>query len=308
MISTSAISEFEAVGGSPYGAEMTSELKFGFVAPFTDARELSEIGPIAEEAGWDGVFLAESIWGVDAWIALAATAMTTQWLRLGTLLTPVARWKPWDLASRVGTVDRLSNGRTVMGVGLGACHDGWLAFEADEGRKTRAEKVDEGLAIFDGLMKGQPFAFSGAHYSARPTEFFPPDPPVQQPRPPVWVVGAHVLGRERQRSLERAARWDGLLPQIVATEGRSKPEGLDAFHDITALVRRLRTDQGLPWEGYDVIVEGDSSGEFVQLDPAEPQAWADAGATWWVESWWTLSPDEAGLAEMRRRVQAGPPR
>ena len=283
-------------------------MRFGFVAPFADARELSELATLGEANGWDGVFLAESVWGVDAWIALAAAAMTTEQLRLGTLLTPVPRWKPWDLASRVGTVDRLSNGRAIMGVGLGALHDGWLAFEADEGRKTRAQKLDEGLAVYDGLMRGQPFSFEGTHYTVRPTEFFPPDPPVQRPRPPVWVVGAHMIGRERQPSLERAARWDGLLPQVIAPEGRSKPDGLEAFHDITSVVRRMRTEAGLPWEGYDVIVEADSSREFVQLEPADPEAWADAGATWWVESWWTLSPDEPGLAEMRRRVAAGPPR
>jgi hypothetical protein len=286
---------------------MSADLKFGFVAPFADARELSELAALGEANGWDGVFLAESVWGVDAWIALAAAAMTTDRLRLGTLLTPVARWKPWDLASRVGTVDRLSRGRTIMGVGLGALHDGWLAFERDEGRKTRAEKVDEGLAIFDGLMKGQPFGFEGRHYSVRPTEFFPPDPPVQRPRPPVWVVGAHMVGRPRQPSLERAARWDGLLPQVSRDGERGKPD-LEDFSDVVRRVQSLRSDAGLAWEGYDVVVEADSSGEFVQLEPAEPQAWADAGATWWVESWWGLSPDQAGLTEMRRRISAGPPR
>ncbi len=286
---------------------MSAQLKFGFVAPFVDARELSELAALGEARGWDGVFLAESIWGVDAWVSLAAAAMTTRQLRLGTLLTPVPRWKPWDLASRVGTVDRLSNGRTIMGVGLGALHEGWLAFEADEGRRTRAEKLDEGLAIYDGLMHGQPFAFEGKHYSARPTQFFPPDPPVQQPRPPVWVVGAHMVGRPSQPSLERAARWDGLLPQVSREGERGKP-GLDDFIDVVARVRQLREDAGLGWEGYDVIVEADSSGEFVQLDPPEPRAWAQAGATWWIESWWSLAPDAAGLAELHRRVSAGPPR
>src|SRR4029453_6198258 len=131
-----------------------------------------------------------------------------------------------------------------------ALHDGWLAFEADEGRKTRAQKLDEGPAVYDGLMRGQPFSFDGMPYPDRPTGFFPPDPPVQRPRPPVWVVGAHMIGRERQPSLERAARWDGLLPQVIAPEGRSKPDGLEAFHDVTSVVRRMRTEAGLVWDGY----------------------------------------------------------
>jgi alkanesulfonate monooxygenase SsuD/methylene tetrahydromethanopterin reductase-like flavin-dependent oxidoreductase (luciferase family) len=281
-------------------------MEYGFVAPFADARDLSEYAALAESHGWDGVFVAESVWGVDAWVALAAAAMTTQRLRLGTLLTPVSRWKPWDLASRVGTVDRLSGGRAIMSTGLGALHDGWLAFEADEGRRQRAEKVDECLAVYDGLMRGQPFSFEGAHYTAHPTTFYPPDPPVQRPRPPVWVVGAHMVGRPRQPSLERAARWDGLLPQVVHDEQRGKPQ-MDDFVDVVARVRRMRADAGLPWEGYDVIVEGDSTGDFVQLDPASPQAWEQAGATWWIECWWSLEPGPEGAAELRRRLAAGPP-
>ncbi len=84
-----------------------------------------------------------------------------------------------------------------MTVGLGALHEGWTAFEADEGRRARAEKLDECLAIYDGLMRGQPFSYDGKHYSARPTDLLVPDPPAQRPRPPVWVVGARVAGRDR---------------------------------------------------------------------------------------------------------------
>ena len=98
-----------------------------------------------------------------------------------------------------------------------------------------------------------------------------------------------------------------MLPQIVAPEGRSKPKDLESLADVVSVVRRMRADAGLPWTGYDVVVEADSTGEFVTLEPAEPTAWADAGATWWVESWWSLSPDAAGRAELRRRVAAGPP-
>lgn len=283
-------------------------MRYGFVVPFPASREFVELAALGESCGWDAIFTWEALFGEDAWVTLGAAAMATTRIRLGTLLTPVARVRPWDLASRVGTVDRLSGGRAILGAGLGALHDGWLAFEADEGRQVRAEKVDEGLAIYDGLMRGQPFSFAGKHYSARPTDFMLPPPPVQQPHPPVWVVGAYVPGRARQRSLERAARWDGLLPAVLEPEA---PEGkprytLDSFAEVVSRVRALREEVGLPWEGYDVVVEGDSTGEFVQLE-GRPADWERAGGTWWVESWWSVPAGADGMREVRRRVEAGPP-
>ena len=283
-------------------------MRYGFVVPFPASREFVELAALGERCGWDGIFTWEALFGEDAWVTLGAAAMATTRIRLGTLLTPVARVRPWDLASRVGTVDRLSGGRAILGAGLGALHDGWLAFEPDEGRQVRAEKVDEGLAIYDGLMRGQPFSFDGKHYSARPTDFMLPPPPVQQPHPPVWVVGAYVPGRARQRSLERAARWDGLLPTVLEPEA---PEGrpsytLDSFAEVVSRVRALRAEAGLPWEGYDVVVEGDSTGEFVQLE-GRPADWERAGGTWWVESWWSVPAGADGMREVRRRVEAGPP-
>ena len=116
--------------------------------------------------------------------------MVTKRIRMGTLLSPLPRMKPWDLASRVSSLDRLSGGRVQLCVGLGALHPGWTAFEADEGRATRAQLLDEGLAIYAGLMHGQPFEYDGRHYQVQPTDFMLPDPPIQQPHPPVWVVGA----------------------------------------------------------------------------------------------------------------------
>jgi len=283
-------------------------MRYGFVVPFPASREFVELAVLGESCGWDGIFTWEALFGEDAWVTLGAAAMATTRIRLGTLLTPVARVRPWDLASRVGTVDRLSGGRAILGAGLGALHDGWLAFEPDEGRQVRAEKLDERLAIYDGLLRGQPFSFDGKHYSARPTDFMLPPPPVQQPHPPVWVVGAYVQGRARQRSLERAARWDGLLPTVLEPEA---PEGkpsytLDSFAEVVSRVRALRAETGLPWEGYDVVVEGDSSGEFVQLE-GRPADWEHAGGTWWVESWWSVPAGADGMRELRRRVEAGPP-
>lgn len=282
-------------------------MKFGFVIPYADTREFAELAALGEQRGWDGVFTWEGVWGVHAWVTLGAAAMVTERIRLGTLLTPASRWRPWDLASAVATVDRLSGGRAVMSVGLGAVHEGWTAFEPDEGRRIRAQKLDECLAIYDGLMRGQPFAYQGNHFRAAPTDHLVPPPPAQRPRPPVWVVGTRVVGRDAQPSLQRAARWDGLLPAIMEDGTHrhiSKPEELAS---LTAEVLNLRAAAGLAAEPFDVVLEGDSTGEFVRLDPQDPAAWEAAGATWWVESWWSIEPGSEGLAEVKRRIEAGPP-
>ncbi len=281
-------------------------MRYGAVIPWATEREFSELAAAAEQAGWDMVLTWESVWGQDAWATLAAAAMTTQRVRLGTLLTPASRYRPWDLASRVGSVDRLSGGRVTLGVGLGALHDNWLAFEPDEGRAVRAGKLDEGLAVYAGLLAGQPFEFSGEHWAARPVTEMVPPPPVQSPHPPVWCVGALVPGGHRQRSLERAARWQGVLPAVVGAEGHS---GLtpDALREVVDRIGALRAEAGRSMEGYDVVVEGDSHGGFGHVrPPLDP--WAAAGATWWVESWWDLPDDGAGRAELRRRLELGPPR
>ena len=184
-------------------------------------------------------------------------------------------------------------------------HAHWLAFEADEGRKTRAEKVDEVLAIYAGLMNGQPFAFEGKHYTARPTDFFLPEPPVQKPHPPVWVVGVYFRDKRRQRSLERSARWNGLLPQVAERGERLAPSP-ERLAEAVDVVRTLRAENGLTMDGYDVVVEGDKAGGWVE-DVASLDEWEAAGGTWWIESWWNVERGPEGLAEVRRRIAAGPP-
>ena len=138
-------------------------MRYGFVLPFGDAAEVADAAALAEGSGWDALFVWEAVWGVDAWVALTAAAMRTSTLRLGTMLTPVPRIRPWDLASRVVTLDQLSRGRVTLGAGLGALHEGWTAFESDEGRRVRVQRLEESLAIYVGLTAGQPFAFDGQH-------------------------------------------------------------------------------------------------------------------------------------------------
>jgi len=169
-------------------------MRYGFVMAYGDARTAAELAALAEEHGWDGFFVWESVWGIDAWAMLAAAAMTTERIRLGTMLTPLPRRKPWDLAGQTSTVDNLSNGRVTLAVGLGVAGEErfWL-FEDDPGRKVRAELMDDSLEMLQHLWRDQPFEYAGKHYRAKKlAELMPPapPPPVQQPRIPTWVVGA----------------------------------------------------------------------------------------------------------------------
>ncbi len=268
-------------------------MRFGFVVPYADAREFTRLAALGERHGWDGVFTWEALWGEHAWVVLGAAAMMTERIRLGTLLTPASRWRPWDLATAVGTVDRLSNGRAVMSVGMGALHDGWTAFEPDEGRKARAEKLDECLAIYDGLMRGQPFGYQGKHYSAKPTDFNVPDPPVQRPRPPVWVVGARIAGRASQPSLDRAARWDGLLPAVIENGEHRTLAGPDEFAGLVEEVRALlaqgfsRHCKAMRSIGYKEIaahLAGELSlAEAVELIKRDTRRYAKRQMTWFTK-------------------------
>ena len=276
---------------------MTS-LRSGIVISAGTPREFADLAVAAERAGWDAIFTFEAIWGQDAWVTLTAAAMVTERIRVGTMLTPLARHRPWELAGKAATLDHLSGGRVQLAVGMGALHPGWLAFEADEGRKVRSEKLDEGLAIYDGLMHGQPYSFSGKHYQVRPTDFLMPPPHVQQPRVPVWVVGAYPS----TKSLSRAAGWDGLLSTKVGF-GTEIPFGPSDLADVVAAVRPLREAAGLPWAGYDVVAEGVS--EPGAAGDEQLREWVAAGATWWVESDWAMGAD--AVRRHRSRIEAGPP-
>lgn len=281
-------------------------MRYAAVIPYAGEREFAHLAALAEDAGWDMVFTWETVFGRDAWATLAAAAMTTARIRLGTLITPASRYRPWDLAARVGSVDRLSAGRVTLGVGLGALNGNWLAFEPDEGRAARARKLDECLAVYAGLLAGQPFSYAGEFVTVEPVTELAPPPPVQRPHPPVWCVGALVPGRTRQRSVERAARWQGVFPAVAGGPGGSSGLTLEALREIVERIGVAREAAGATMTGYDVVVEGDSHGDFGTVRPPLGQ-WAAAGATWWVESWWDLPETPEGLAETARRLALGPP-
>ena len=274
-------------------------MKYGFVLPSGDARTAVDMARVAEEAGWDAFFVWEPVWGVDAWVCLTAAAMVTQRIRLGTMLTPISRMRPWKLASETATLDNLSGGRVILSVGLGAPETGFAEFGEVTDRKTRTELLEEGLDILTGLWRGQPFSYDGQHYHVRPTEFMPPEPPIQQPRIPIWVVGAW----NRPKSMARALRYDGILPNPMTPAGEHRPLTPDDVRAIAAFVAANRTAT----TPFDIVAEGKTPGDRPDEAAAIAREWEEAGATWWIEALWTTSEHTYGPAEVRRRVEQGPP-
>ena len=275
-------------------------MKYGFVLPSGNARTAADFAYDAEQAGWDGFFVWEPLWGIDAWVSLTAAAMRTERIRLGTLLSPISRMRPWKLASETTTLDNLSNGRVILSVGLGAIDSGFAAFGEVTDRKTRAELLDEGLDILTGLWRGQPFRYSGRHYTIEPTKFQPPPPPVQKPRIPIWIVGAWP----RMKSMRRVLRYDGLLPNVMSKTGRHVQATPDDIRDMKAFVEANRVET----TPFDIIVEGDTPGSNQKKAAAVVRPWADAGATWWMEAMWNKPRSEIGLKTVHKRILQGPPR
>src|SRR5438128_11490299 len=195
-------------------------MQYGFILPHGDIHTLAELAHEAEESGWDGVFYWDGIYiqeagpMYDPWIVLATMALRTERVRLGLILTPPSRRRPWKLARETATLDQLSHGRLVLPVGLGALDDaGFTRVGEVIDRKERAQMLDESLEILAGLWSGQTFSFKGEHYSVQNLTFLPP--PVQSPRIPIWVVGAWP----RMKSMRRVLRWDGLLPNMLNDDG-----------------------------------------------------------------------------------------
>ena len=200
------------------------------------------------------------------------------------------------MAREALTLDHLSGGRLTLAVGLGTLDDGGFSRvgEATD-RKARAERLDESLAILDGLWQGQPFAFSGKHFQVEEVTCLPR--PLQRPRIPVWVVTAWPS----PPSVRRAMRWDGAIPAKRSPRGDFSAQ-LEP-HDLRAL-RDYAGQHRPPEAPLDVVLEGVTPG----ADPAPRgrswSPWQPAGATWWVESIWE-GPNE--VEDIRRRLRQGPP-
>jgi alkanesulfonate monooxygenase SsuD/methylene tetrahydromethanopterin reductase-like flavin-dependent oxidoreductase (luciferase family) len=278
-------------------------MKFAFDTPqfgaFADPRLLAQLAHEAEDAGWDAFFLWDHIqvgWPdevADPWIALAAIAMATSRILIGPIVTPLYRRHPWKLARETVTLDHLSGGRVVLGVGLGDDVFGEIrTFDGPMDPKTRAAMLDEGLAVLLGLWSAEKFSFEGRHYTIRDAQFLPA--PLQQPRIPIWVAGTWP----RKSPFRRAARFDGILPISGDIETQLTPPQV---RDLVAFIKSVRTSDA-PFE---VIQSGETSGENADHDRKIVAPYEEAGATWWFES---RLPWRSSVEQVRARIRMGPPR
>jgi len=255
-------------------------------ATFGDVNLLVDLAGEAEQAGWDGFFLwdhllyQDDVPFVDAWIALAAIAAATDRIRLGPLITPLPRRRPWKVARESVTLDHLSAGRLVLGVGLGI--DFWREFAGFSGEAAddpeRAALLDDGIEIITRLWSGEPVTFQGSRLGVDGVRFLPK--PVQTPRIPVWSA---VLWPPRPSPVRRAARCDGVVP--------FRPDGLtpDNVRELRAAIERERASDA----PFDVCLHG---------RPEQAADFEAAGATWFMMSFFPEEP----LAALRSVIGRGP--
>jgi alkanesulfonate monooxygenase SsuD/methylene tetrahydromethanopterin reductase-like flavin-dependent oxidoreductase (luciferase family) len=227
------------------------------LAPFdelADPRLLMSLAADAEAAGWEAVFVWDHIVYspptqavLDPWVVSAAIATATERVLVGPMVTPLSRRRPHKLARETITLDLLSGGRLVLGVGLGADRHGELApFGEVAVPREQAQLLEAGLAKLQDYWSGT---------------FLPR--PVQRPRIPIWGAGRYP----NRRPVRRAARLDGLFPIDLP--------GPEALAELAGEVTAQRAEEGLTGQ-FDFIVE---------LPPGtDIEPWGHGGATWCLTS------------------------
>jgi alkanesulfonate monooxygenase SsuD/methylene tetrahydromethanopterin reductase-like flavin-dependent oxidoreductase (luciferase family) len=243
--------------------------------PLADPTSLVELARRAEAAGWDGVFLWDHVLAdgpievSDPWVVLGAMAAATSRIRLGTMVSPLPRRRPWVLARQAGTVSRLSGGRCVLGVGLGADEYGdFSRFDEATDLAERAHMADDSLAIIAALWSGEPLAVDGPNYVVDLPETF-----TEPHRIPIWVAGTLPV----VAAAHRAVRHDGIV--LLGPDRSPAVEDVERALDILGAAG---LDSGRP---YDIVLAGNASGAWGgddQMTDIGPLV--EAGMTWWAES------------------------
>lgn len=280
-----------------YGVHVQNSGDFG------DPRLLAEMARDAERAGWDGFFIWDHIAHVpgqagpltDPVVTLAAIAVSTERIRLGALVTPLARRRPWKVARETVSLDVLSGGRLILGAGLGDPVDAEFSRFGEESEATaRAGKLDESLAIVAGFWTGEAFSYVGRHYRVEEVTFLPA--PVQSPRIPVWIAGEWP----NKPPFRRAARWDGIFPSKrgVAVDEMMTPG------DLKEVVNFIQQERAID-ASFVVALGGYTPAHDRKQAVAIVEPYIEAGLTWWLEG---LNSLKVSLPEARERVHQGPPK
>ena len=255
---------------------------------FAEPGELVDLGAAAEASGWDGVFYWDHLYAspaapmpvADPWVVLGALAVRTSRVLLGPMVTPLPRRRPQKVARESVTLDRLSAGRLVLGVGLGNPPEEFTAFGDDAPRSVLGDRLDEALDVVTGLWRGAPFDYEGTHYTVREAQFLPAG------GVPVWVAGT----TPHRRPLRRASRFDGLVLATVTPERGIDPVTPELLSAAVEGVRRHRGNLA----DFEVVVLCPAL-----PTPDEAAAYAAAGATWIMVTGW--------IDSLRALVTAGPP-
>jgi hypothetical protein len=276
-----------------------AELKFGVTLPYGDPQLAAALARAAEDAGWDGVFVGDAVWCQDPLIQLAAAACATSRIRLGTMVLAAPLRQPRHLASESVALDRLSQGRLILGLATGATWMGWQGFPDEvTGTRARAEMLDEMIDILTRLHQREQFDYDGKHYRVRLSQVDPqhyPPAPLQQPRVPIWIPGVWP----RMKSMQRVLKCDGLLPAKMNAEGKFEDVTPDDVRAMKAYIDAHRTLT----TPFDIVVEGKTAGLSAAEKQEKLDAWQAAGITWWVESLWGSSEEET-----RAIIHQGPPK
>ena len=283
-------------------------MKFGIsisnLGIYSDFEGLIALAQNAEEAGWDGIFPWDHILHkpradsrvIDPWIALAAIAANTKKIMLGPMITPLTRRRPWKVARESVSLDHLSKGRLILGVGLGSVvKQDFKRFGEETASIARGEKLDESLQILQGLWKGEPFSFSGKHYSIEDGTIFLPRPYGDRKRIPIWIGGGKWPWRKKP--FRRAARFEGAFPEFTNSNSDIVAE---YFENVAEYIERYRKNL----DGFDFVTLGKAPRRKAKIKEYFDPLLKSERITWWVErvySW------KGNLEQIRRTIREGPP-
>ena len=276
-------------------------MRFGIFLPpfaeFAEPQRVVALAKLAEESGWDGLFLwdhmlaAPGMAVADPWVIMAAVAAGTSRIRMGALVTPLPRRRPWVLSRQMATLDRLSDGRLIGGVGLG--DDGWSEFSSFgevTDPVTRGQMLDEALELLQRFLSGEAVKHRGRHYAVDAPPLLPK--PHQDPLP-LW--GA--VRWPNRKPLARIAKLQGCFPIFATPGGLPPPDPAD----IVALRAALTALGARP--DHDIAVRCALSAEDPAGVPATLAALEDSGVTWVLEGF----PPGAPPDHVADVVGSGPP-